>query len=175
MRKSTLALAMASLFATSAYANGPADKVTGDFVRVTDASARVYECEFTGHEAVGKRSRKGSMYCNRTDVSPDWWEIDLGGDNACVVVSSDSEAVIGGLVGKAEGNNLLGKFVAFKIIDGGEPGAYVDQLWVQSQFSQAVFDAVCAGTTDIETDLNGGPYYVNEGNIQVHNFDTDGD
>ena len=175
MRKSILALAMASLFATSAYANGPADKVTGDFVRVTDLSSRVYECEFTAHEAVGKRSRKGSMYCNRTDAGPDWWEVDLGGDNACVVVKSDSEAVIGGLVGKAEGNNLLTKFVAFKIIDGGEPGAYVDELWVQSQFTAAVFAEVCAGTKDIQFDLNGGRYYVEEGNIQVHNFGTDGD
>lgn len=160
-------------FSFSAFAGGPANKVTGEFTRVSDKnSTTTYECEFTAHEEMGKRFQKGSMYCNR--VVPvdnlNAWEILLHNDFACVYVVDDTMARIGGMVTSTEGSasNLAGKYVGFTVYDNGEPAAYEDGFDIHNFYDDAdLFWEWCENGGALG---NVSPYTLTEGNVKVHYF-----
>lgn len=172
--KKILYIAIASSFVLSlvvlpmvAMAGGPANKVTGDFVRLkgdgTNPNATAYECEISAHEVTEKRPQKGFMYCSCGDGNS--WEIDFSNANTFVSVFEDGEtALIGGMVTAAEGSqsSLLGKFVGFEIHDLGEPGAYND--WSV----HAIFDTAEEFWGWSENGGGNHHYTVTEGNLQVH-------
>lgn len=157
------------LFGSVTFAGGPANKVTGDFVRFSDSSGTKYSCEFTAHEAKNGRSQKGSMYCAREGDLNNWWEIDLSdADNSCVTVIDSEDARIGGLVKSAgtSANHLKFTFIGFAVHDGGEPGAYVDTS-THGVMNESSFDLWCeSGTFEGKT----YDYTVEEGNLQVHHY-----
>lgn len=169
-RTQIVAIVASNLLALSAFAGGPADKVTGDFVRLADTSSQEWTCEFTAHEAIGNRGKKGSLYCAKSNAS-DWWEVDLASESACVHVYSDGKARLGGMAVRGYPTSRIGAFYGMEVEDNGEPGAYTDTLDIKT-FTATTFASFCASGLG-----SGGisPYTIIEGNLQVHNFSTDGD
>ena len=184
----------------SAFAGGPADKVTGEF-----AIVGCYDCVpgdpvgliryryVSAHEAFGRRAQKGFLLS--VNDSTTWYEIDFGDSaNTCVNIHADGEARIGGLV--SDGNaGAVGKYFGYDISDGGQPDpdVYNDTMWV-IRFNECIAELPpdgndnCGGTglspkTRFFDWCNGAdamfathwPQAVIGGNVKVHNNAADGD
>lgn len=171
MKKILIGALLVSITMTATWAKGPANKVTGDFVRVNDNSGRTYECEFTAHELKDNRIQKGSMYCSL--IYPDQlntWEVMLHNSYGCVIVVNETTARIGGRVDNIQGTatNLLGKFVGITVYDFGEPGAYVDEFDIHNFYdNEALYWEWCADGGALG-DVS--PYTLTDGNVQVHYY-----
>ena len=64
----------------------------------------------------------------------------------------------------------MGHWILYKVVDDGEPGIGVDQIWGEdlsvgdpNTASTAAYNKVIAGATPL-----GGPFVLTGGNIQVH-------
>lgn len=159
-----------SLTGTIACAKGPANKITGDFVRLNDSNQlTTYECEISAHEAKDNRAQKGSMYCVRADNPDNYWEIDLSAKNSCVYVGLQGTGQVGGMVTSAgtDADHLIGKFVAFNIFDGGEPGYLTDSSEHAIYNDLGDFQTWCS-TGEFGEGVKFYSYTVQEGNLQVH-------
>ena len=175
LRRAILFLA-GTLFAASALADGPADKVTGSFRHagpVNDPGDVVYSKHISAHEALNGMPQFGFIYIVRPDGYT-WEYIDLGDtENACVVVYADGQARVGGLVTDGIGPGL-GRYFGWALQDNGEPGRMSD-LTTTLRFDDAEdFLAWCEdGSMDWANAV--WPHIVVGGNLQVHNFSTDSD
>ena len=124
-----------SLLATASFA-GPANKVTGDFIRVLDGSdpSRFRDCEISAHQekvtGAKVRSQKGVIYCEN-EWNGKYWELDLNPLQTCVNVLDQYQARIAGqLVSGTAANNV---YYGFLLLDNGEPSASAaepDRFWV---------------------------------------------
>jgi hypothetical protein len=182
MKKLLITAVVTGIFLSSAWAGGgPANKVTGDFVRVHNATDNytTYECEFTAHaertivtpKATKIFGSKGTIICVLTadiagnPVTDNFWQIELDDGFACVEVFDGGSARIGGQVSTAE-NVTLGVFVGIDVVDGGEPGIYDGFTMNNFGDDDAGYGDWCANGTPGRVDV----YDIVEGNIQVHYY-----
>jgi hypothetical protein len=178
------------LLGTNAFAQGVADKVTGDYTR-----ASCYDCQpgqavgfisyrlLEAHEATGKHPQKGFFFA--INDAGTWFELDFTDTyNTCVNVYDDGRARIGGVVLAGNGPQV-GRVFGFYLEDNGEPAYYSDRertvrftLDYDSDDARQYLHHWC------ETgDLQGDPLYgyavwfgiVIDGNFVVHNSPADGD
>ena len=200
MRKHILMsiLVGASLTATAAAAGGPADKVTGEFTQGNcwgcapgDELGFVAHRLVPAHEAFGNRLQKGFLLSWRDDGA--WFEMDFDDTSeTCIHVFTDGQARIGGLVTDGQRSDgspapQIGRYFGMLMIDGGEPGYFVDHgivyrfttdYWSEAA-RQQFFDWCDSGVLPAGDDLLPGAAewrnVVFEGNLQVHNRPADGD
>jgi hypothetical protein len=160
----------------SVLADGPADTVTGGFrhaAPVNDPGDVIYTKRINAHEAVDGLLQHGFIYIVRPDGHT-WEYIDLGDtDNACVNVYADGEARVGGLVTDGIGPGL-GRYFGWALQDNGEPGYLADRTTTLRFVDVEGFFAWCATGDEGYADVI-WPHIVVSGNLQVHNFATDGD
>jgi len=174
MKRTSFLVFVLVLFSVTAYAGGPADKVTGEFT-LNGVLHRL----LSAHESIGKNPQKGFLFAWRDEGL--WFEIDFNDvENTCVHVYANGQARIGGLVSAGNGPQV-GRYFGFLIVDGGEPGTMVDHGFTYRLTSDYWSEAARLGVLDwCETGVQAGlpneaiwPSVVTDGNLQVHNSPHD--
>ena len=163
------------LLAGSAIADGAADAVTGSFRHAgpaNDPGDVIYSKVISAHEAFADRPQRGFIYAVRPDGYT-WEYIDLSDEDACVNVYEEGKARIGGVISDGIGP-ALGAWFGWALEDRGEPGRLTD-LSTTLRFADAAgLQAWCA-SGDIGYALHVYPHIVVAGNLQVHDYEADGD
>lgn len=167
-------LALVLPFLTFAvYAGGPANKVTGSFIR--GVSTPNFVVEFTAHESVvmknGKtRPAKGMVTAYHLTNSDRYFATEV----TCVNVISETDAVFAGpvILAGPDWESWVGEYFLNWVHDDGEPGAYADEYHTSrvTDWSEAM--NFCANPPDDPEEMN-RHWTVFEGNIQVHYRDPD--
>lgn len=171
-------LAAGMLVSLPVSAEGAADAVTGNYLHRADApDAQIYGKKVLAREALGDRLQQGWIYVTRPNGT--WDYIDLSDPlNGCVNVYEDGKARIGGLIIDGT-SSAVGRFVGWEVEDNGEPAAWVDRTVTfrfpfLSDGGRDYFLEWCASGNTEGSDT-AFEHYVVRGNLQVHNFDADGD
>ena len=178
------------LLGANAFAQGAADKVTGEYTR-----AGCYDCQpdqplsfisyrlVEAHEATNMHPQKGFFYA--INDAGRWFELDFTDDfNTCVNIYEDGRARIAGVVKDGNGPQV-GRAFGFYMEDNGEPAYFSDKVHTvrftldyDSEDARQYLHHWC------ETgDLPGDPLFgyavwfgiVIDGNFVVHNSPTDED
>ena len=159
-----------SLLATASFA-GPANKVTGDFVRVLDGSdpSRFRDCEISAHQekvtGAKVRSQKGVIYCEN-EWNGKYWELDLNPLHTCVKVVNQYEARIAGQL--VSGTAANDKYYGFLLQDNGQGSAAApDRFWVYNYGSDkdAAMNFCEPGPGDEDPTKE---HTVTSGNLKIH-------
>ena len=117
------------VFSVIAFAGGPANKATGDVTRLRDGSVdNMWTLVFNAHEEKDNRSAKGMAIAEQVNGNG-FWQAEI----SCVDVVDASTAYFGGQV--IDGNTtFVGQYVLLMVVDGGEPGIGVDQVFSPQYF-----------------------------------------
>ena len=161
------------LLTFSVYANGPANKVTGSFLRGVDAPN--FAIELTAHESVvmknGKtRPVKGMVTGYHLTNSNRYFAVDV----KCVNVISETDAVFAGPIVLAgpDWEFWVGQYFLNWVHDGGEPGAYADEYHT-SRTPDAIEAMNFCETPPASHEEMNRHWTVFEGNTQIHYRDAD--
>ena len=162
-----------AFFTFAVHANGPANKVTGSFIRgVYNPN---FAIELTAHESIvmknGKtRPAKGMVTAYHLTNSERYFAVDV----TCVNVISETDAVFAGPIVLAgqDWETWVGEYFLNWVHDGGEPGAYADEYHT-SRTPDAIEAMNFCETPPIGSEDMNRHWTVFEGNIQVHYSDSD--
>ena len=178
------------LLGANAFAQGAADKVTGEYTRAGCNGCQPGEALnfvsyrlLDAHEASGKQPQKGFFFAlNDAGL---WFELDFTDTfNTCVKIYDDGRARIGGVIKSGNGPQV-GRAFGFYLEDNGGPAYFSDKehtvRFTTDYDSEAARQYV---QNWCETgDLQGEPLegyvvwfgIVIDGNFVVHNSPKDGD
>lgn len=172
MRRLGILASVLLFFTFAVYANGPANKATGSFIRGT--SSPNFVVDFTAHESVvmqnGKtRPAKGMVTGYHLTNSNRYYAIDV----TCVNVISETDAVFAGpiVLAGSDWEIWVGDYFLNWVHDGGEPGAFADEYHtskIDNNWEAAM--SFCQNPPASPEDMN-RHWTVFEGNIQIH-YDT---
>ena len=161
------------LLTFSVYANEPANKVTGSFIR--GASAPNFAIELTAHESVVMKNGKtrpvnGMVTAYHLTNSNRYFVVDV----KCVNVINETDAVFAGpivLAGPAW-TQWIGEYFLNWVHDDGEPGAYADGYYTSRTPDWNEAMNFCETPPFGPEEMN-KHWTVFEGNIQIHYTDAD--
>jgi hypothetical protein len=172
--KRTGILGLLLLFVVFAVdAKGPVNKATGSFIHGN------YAVDFTAHEGVvmknGKIRPAKGMLTSYHMSNPNMY---YGVDVTCVNVLSETDAVFVGPVVMAgsDWEHMIGVYRMTWVRDGGEPGAYVDEMHWRTTWDENEAAAFCADPDETITVFGSGSgkhWTFDIGNIQIHYRDPD--
>ena len=180
------------LLGANAFAQGAADKVTGEYTR-----AGCNDCQpgevlnfvsyrlLNAHEASGNRPQKGFFFA--LNDAGFWFELDFTDTvNTCVKIYEDGRARIGGVVKSGNGNGpQVGRAFGFYLEDNGGPAYFSDKghtvrftTEYDSEVARQYVQHWCE-TGDLQSEaLEGYAVWfgiVIDGNLVIHNSPKDGD
>ncbi|NIT03651.1 hypothetical protein GTO10_01805 [Candidatus Saccharibacteria bacterium] len=151
-------LVLSLLVVGAAFASGPAEKATGDVG--FDTPWGWVDLVFDAHEAWDGRPAKGWLSWDRGGTYASSWSGPVVATN---VVDNWATFTVRAMYGNPA---VVGCDLTFKVVDGGEPGVGYDTVNLLSVVHSP--GDYCAAYGQIQ-----GPYTIDAGNLQVHNYGYD--